>query len=85
MALLDLISKGKIGDKTEFSFDLIVDLVYSGLVNNCFNKKEDVDFDFEAVAVWVDDADFSDLMKVFETFQSSYVLEGGSKESAGKK
>ena len=30
-------------------------IVYWGLWNNCYVKREDPDFDFEAVANWVDD------------------------------
>ena len=85
MALLELISKGAIGDKTEFSFDLIVDLVYHGLLNNCFNKKEDPDFTFDEVSAWVDDAEFASLMQVFEVFQASYTLDEPGKKGTEKK
>jgi hypothetical protein len=48
---------------------LCADLVYCGLKNNCFIKKEVEDFTYEDVISWVDDmpiAQITDITKVFE-------------------
>lgn len=75
-ALLDIMSKHQLsGGNIKFSFDLVVDLVYYGLINNCMVKKQNVDFTEEEVGEWVDDMQLPDLMSVFNTFQASYAGE----------
>jgi len=82
-ALLSLMSKYDF--KTlAFSFDLIADLIYFGLLNNCLVKKEDPDFTIDDVLVWADDIGLEGLTTVFDVFQSSYNL-GETKKTKGKK
>lgn len=74
-ALLDIMSKHQVTGDIKFSFDLVVDLIFFGLVNNCMIKKENVDFNEEDVAAWADDMALPDLMEVFNVFQKSYAGE----------
>ena len=46
-------------------------LVYSGLVANCYVKREEPDFDFEKVCDWVEQMSMEDLLKVKECFEST--------------
>jgi hypothetical protein len=71
-ALLDIMAKHKIEAGIEFTFALIADLVYYGLLNNCMVKREDPNFTFEDVNVWCDDITNEDMMNVFNTFVASY-------------
>jgi len=88
-ALLNLMEKHQIKEGIKFSFELLVDLVYFGLLNNCLVKKEDPDFALEDVENWVDDLPQKDLMQVFEVFQKSYLGEDDkpstTKKTTGKK
>lgn len=71
-ALIDIMSKHQVSTGITFSFDLIVDLVYFGLLNNCMIKKENPDFTPEDVEQWVDDLEMPKLMEIFNTFEKSY-------------
>lgn len=71
-ALLDIMSKHQVSEGIKFSFDLVVDLIYFGLVNCCMIKKENVDFTENEVAEWVDDMPMEQLKEVFDAFQKSY-------------
>jgi hypothetical protein len=46
-------------------------LVYSGLVANCYVKREEPDFDFEKVCDWVEQMSMEDLLKIKECFEST--------------
>jgi hypothetical protein len=55
---------------TEVDVALIPVIVYWGLFNNCYVKREDPDFTFEEVCDWVDDnisnpGLFTDIIKCF--------------------
>lgn len=88
-ALLDIMTKHKFGTEAgiKFSFDVVVDLVYFGLLNNCLIKKENVDFTVDEVIEWVDDLPMTKLMEVFAAFQESYTGEKqeNTKSTANKK
>lgn len=87
-ALLDLIAKHQLQEGVKFSFDLMVDLVYFGLLNNCRIKKEDPDFTADDVAEWVDNSEelpLPKLMEIFEVFQKSFSLEGPTQKGKTKK
>lgn len=77
-ALLDIMAKHQVNEGIKFSFDLVVDLVYFGLINNCMIKKENVDFALSDVEAWVDDVDMPLLLEIFQTFEASY--SGDTKE-----
>lgn len=82
-ALLDIMAKYQGFTTFTFSFDLVVDLVYYGLINNCANAKVNVDFSLEDVEQWVDDVPMPSLMEIFNTFQNSYAGdEPGDKKPA---
>lgn len=81
-ALLDVMAKHQVSEGIKFSFDLVVDLIYFGLINNCMIKRENVDFTEEDVVEWVDDMAMPDLLEVFNTFQASY---SGEAEPGAKK
>lgn len=84
-ALLDVMSKHQItGGNIKFSFDLVADLIYFGLVNNCMIKKENVDFTDDDVAVWVDDMDMDKLLEIFQVFQTSYTDKTSSTKKIAK-
>lgn len=71
-ALLDIMAKHQVSEGLKFSFDLVVDIVYFGLVNCCMIKKENVDFTEEQVTEWVDDLAMPLLLDIFNTFKKSY-------------
>lgn len=71
-ALLDIMAKHKIDAGIEFTFDLVCDLVWFGLLNNCMVNRTVVDFTIEDVMIWCDDLSNEDLTNVFNTFVSSY-------------
>lgn len=73
-ALLDFGAKHNImsGEPLVFSFEVIGDLIYFGLLNNCMIKKETPDFTPEDVFIWIDDVPLDSLMAVFGTFTDSY-------------
>lgn len=50
---------------------LCTDLVYCGLKNNCFIKKETEDFTYEDVSVWVDDMPFNQIVEITKVFEES--------------
>lgn len=74
-ALLDVMSKHQVSQGIKFSFDLIADLVFFGMVNNCMITKQNVDFTPEEVAEWVDDMPMEELLEIFNVFQKSYAGE----------
>ena len=87
-ALLDIMAKYQVGtgDGTlTFSFDLVVDLVYFGLVNNCMNAKVNVDFTPDNVNDWVDSMPMAKLLEVFNTFQDSYASDEPAVEKKPEK
>lgn len=71
-ALLDIMAKHKIDAGIEFTFDLVTDLVWFGLLNNYMVNRTVVDFTIEDVMIWCDDLANEDLTNVFNTFVSSY-------------
>lgn len=71
-ALLDIMGKHQVNEGLKFSFDLVVDIIYFGLINCCMIKKENVDFSEEEVTEWVDEMPMPVLLEVFSTFQKSY-------------
>jgi len=80
-ALLDVMAKhNNFAGGFVFSFDLLVDLVYFGMVNNCMVAKQNVDFDIDEVTQWVDDMDMDKLKEIFEVFKDSFT----GPEPAGK-
>lgn len=85
-ALLDFGAKHNImnGEPLVFSYEVIVDLVYFGLLNNCMVKRETPDFDHDDVQIWVDEAPLEKLMQVFGTFTDSYSAEEKPKGKASK-
>ena len=50
---------------------LCADLVYCGLKNNCFIKKEVEDFTYEDVVMWVDDMPISQITEITQVFEES--------------
>ena len=50
---------------------LCADLVYCGLKNNCFIKKELEDFTYEDVIGWVDDMPISRITEITQVFEES--------------
>lgn len=82
-ALLDLIAKYKTeeGSNFAFSFDLMVDIIYFGMLNNCLVKREDPDFTVDDVNVWADDLPMGKLMEIFQMFQLSYAGEDAKQEA----
>ena len=89
-ALLDVMAKHQINGEAglKFSFDLLVSLVYFGLVNNCMVSKQNVDFTEEEVNQWVDDLPMPQLTEIFNVFQKSYAGEASdepTKSVKGKK
>lgn len=71
-ALLDVMAKHQITGNIKFSFDLVVDLVFFGMVNNCMIKKQNPDFTEDQVTEWVDDMPMEKLLEIFNVFQASY-------------
>lgn len=50
---------------------LCADLVYCGLKNNCFVKKEIEDFTYEDVVMWVDDMPIQQITEITQVFEES--------------
>jgi hypothetical protein len=50
---------------------LCADLVYCGLKNNCFIKKEIEDFTQDDVLTWVDDMPMSQITDIIQVFEAS--------------
>jgi hypothetical protein len=50
---------------------LCADLVYCGLKNNCFIKKEIEDFTYDDVVIWVDDMPVEQITEVTKVFEAS--------------
>ena len=71
-ALLNVMAKHKVDEGIKFSFELIVDLIYFALLNNCQIKKVDPDFSYEEVENWTDEIPMDQLMVVFNSFQGSF-------------
>jgi hypothetical protein len=46
-------------------------LVYSGLLANCYVKREEPDFTFEQACDWADEISVDDLTKIRECFEST--------------
>jgi hypothetical protein len=45
--------------------------IYAGLKGNAFVKREEVDFTFEQVCDWCDDADETELVKAYNEFSET--------------
>lgn len=56
---------------------LCADLVYCGLKNNCFIKKEIQDFTQDDVLAWVDDMPMSQISEIIQVFEESVRLSQG--------
>lgn len=56
---------------------LCADLVYCGLKNNCFIKKELEDFTYEDVVSWVDDMPISQITDITKVFEESVATSQG--------
>ena len=50
---------------------LCADLVYCGLKNNCFIKKEIEDFTYEDVVIWIDEMPMTQITDIINTFERS--------------
>jgi len=50
---------------------LCSDLIYCGLKNNCYIKKEIMDFTMDDVLIWVDDMPMSQVTDVINLFEES--------------
>ena len=50
---------------------LCADLVYCGLKNNCFVKKETEDFTYDDVVAWVDDMPITQITEITKVFEES--------------
>ena len=50
---------------------LCADLVYCGLKNNCFIKKEIEDFTQDDVLLWVDDMPMAKITQIIQVFEES--------------
>lgn len=50
---------------------LCADLVYCGLKNNCFIKKETEDFTYDDVVAWVDDMPVTQVVEITKVFEES--------------
>jgi hypothetical protein len=50
---------------------LCADLVYCGLKNNCFIKKELEDFTYDDVIAWVDDMPITQITEITKVFEDS--------------
>jgi len=60
---------------------LCADLVYCGLKNNCFIKKEIEDFTQEDVLSWIDDMPMSQITDIIQIFESSVTISQGMKDT----
>lgn len=56
---------------------LCADLVYCGLKNNCFIKKEIEDFNQDDVLAWVDDMPMSQISEIIQVFEASVKISQG--------
>jgi hypothetical protein len=56
---------------------LCADLVYCGLKNNCFIKKEIEDFTQDDVLLWVDDMPMTQITDIIKVFEESAQLSQG--------
>lgn len=75
-ALLSVMQKHQVTGGIQFSFELVCDLIYFGMLNNCQNKKTEPDFTEAEVIEWVDDMPMAKLTEVFESFQGSFTTPG---------
>lgn len=60
---------------------LCADLVYCGLKNNCFIKKEIEDFTQDDVLAWVDDMPMSQITDIIQVFEESVRLSQGIQDT----
>jgi hypothetical protein len=60
---------------------LCADLVYCGLKNNCFIKKEIEDFNQEDVLAWVDDMPMAQITEIIQVFEESVRVSQGITET----
>lgn len=71
-ALLDMVAKHNLNENSVFNFDLICDLVWFGLLNNCMVNRSEPDFTNEDVIIWCDDLSNETIKEVTEIFINSY-------------
>lgn len=71
-ALLSVMQKHKVDQGISFSFELLVDLIYHALLNNCQVKKVEPDFTYTEVENWTDEMPMDKLLEIFNTFQGSF-------------
>lgn len=60
---------------------LCADLVYCGLKNNCFIKKEIEDFTQDDVLLWVDDMPMTQITEIIQVFEDSVKVSQGIAEN----
>jgi hypothetical protein len=60
---------------------LCADLVYCGLKNNCFIKKEIEDFTQDDVLAWVDDMPMTQITDIIQCFEASVKISQGMQET----
>jgi hypothetical protein len=90
-----LISLAKLNIETQgfYSNSMLAIIIYWGMFNNCYAKREDPDFTFEQVVDWVDEYQFdddkalkmADVVKCFEESKSSKLLTEKINQEAEKK
>jgi hypothetical protein len=56
---------------------LCADLIYCGLKNNCYVKREVEDFTLEDVRSWVDSMDMQEINDVINTFTATQKISSG--------
>jgi hypothetical protein len=56
---------------------LCADLIYCGLKNNCYIKKEKEDFTHDDVILWVDDIPMTKVTEVIQVFEQSVKISQG--------
>jgi hypothetical protein len=65
-----------------YSTSMITVIIYWGLYNNAWSKKEDIDFTFEQVSDWVDEnAGNDELVEVFGEIAKCYEASTSTKQT----
>lgn len=90
-----MIELSKLGAATNgyYSNSMIAVVIYWGLFNNAYVKREELDVSFEQVVDWIDDhlndevssKSFADVVKVFEESKSTKLLSERVNEIVEKK
>lgn len=71
---------GVIEIKEENPIKLCSDLIYCGLKNNSYIKKEIMDYTMDDVLIWVDDMPITQVTEVIDLFQASVKVSQGIEE-----